>query len=138
MSADTKIIPIDMTGKHATESKIGEPFNLASALNTATSKTKPDATVEPDGKGPLLKWQVASEEQLHGYVVYRATSEKSNYAIVSKNAIPVMRENFPSSNTYFWRDTSAQPGETYWYYVADILLDGRLQPLTGPQKVVAK
>ena len=138
ISADTKIIPIDLTGKHPAESKIGDPFNLASALNSATSKPKPEEAVEPGGNGPLLKWQVASEEQLHGYLVYRATSEKGNYAIVSKEAIPVVRENLPSSNVYSWRDTSAQAGETYWYYVADILLDGRLQQLTGPQKVVAK
>jgi hypothetical protein len=42
------------------------------------------------------------------------------------------------TSTYAWRDDSATPGKTYWYYIGLLNRDGTKQQLSGPQAVKAK
>lgn len=88
------------------------------------------------GTGPLLKWQVANEQQLYGYMIYRSDGESGPFVRVNPDTILVASDG--SGWKYQWRDNTATSGQTYWYYVATVNLDGKIQPLSGAQKVVAK
>lgn len=91
----------------------------------------------PAGNGPLLKWSVVNEAQIHGYQIFRADRESGPFVLLNRPAIATKsRDN--SGSAYQWRDNSAESGRTYWYYIGLVYNDGRKQQLTGPQKVVAK
>lgn len=83
----------------------------------------PELEAEP-GEGPLLKWQVEEEQQAYGYAVFRADSESGPFLRVSK---PVIKRISAESQgaSYAWRDKTAKPGHTYWYYVTTVYTDGR-------------
>jgi len=92
----------------------------------------------PAGRGPLLKWSVANEEAVYGYVIYRGDSEAGPFVRISKETIPAGTFEAGYANAYQWRDTSAVVGQTYWYSIGLINKDGTKDSLTGPQRVVAK
>jgi hypothetical protein len=92
----------------------------------------------PAGRGPLLKWSVANEEAVYGYVILRGDSESGPFERVSKDTIPAGTFEEGYANAYQWRDTSAVVGQTYWYSIGLINKDGTKDSLTGPQRVVAK
>jgi len=108
-------------------------IDLTQAIKQGVAKA--DAA-PPPGKGPLLKWSVAHEELVHGYVIYRADAEAGPYLRVNKDTIrPLPSE---AGGSYQWRDTSAESGKTYWYYIGILDNTGSKEQLSGPQKVVAK
>lgn len=92
----------------------------------------------PAGRGPLLKWSVANEEAVYGYVILRGDSESGPFERISKDTIPAGTFEEGYANAYQWRDTSAVAGQTYWYSIGLINKDGTKDSLTGPQRVVAK
>lgn len=102
------------------------------------AKVRESNTPAPPGRGPLLKWSVANEEAVYGYVILRGDSEKGPFERVSKETISagVFEEGY--ANSYQWRDTSAVVGQVYWYSIGLINKDGTKDSLTGPQRVVAK
>lgn len=92
----------------------------------------------PPGSGPLLKWSVADEAAVYGYYILRAEQQSGPFEKL--NAETIKAEKFEPGlvNSYQWRDTSAEIGKVYWYSVGTLYRDGRKEPLTSPQKVVAK
>lgn len=140
LSPDTKIQTLDQrpasdataSGGH---SKVEAQSDIKSALHKATQP--PAVATNPPGRGPLLKWSVASELGVYGYAIYRAVSEDGSQKRINSSAVPAMSEE-GSGASYAWRDTTAEPGKTYWYRIGVLFNDGRKQDLTGLQKVVAK
>lgn len=102
------------------------------------AKVRETNTPPPAGRGPLLKWSVANEEAVYGYVIYRGDSEAGPFVRISKETIPAGTFEAGYANAYQWRDTSAVVGQTYWYSIGLINKDGTKDSLTGPQRVVAK
>ena len=48
-------------------------------------------------------------------------------------------ENVPESlSSYAWRDTSAETGRKYWYYIGTLGRDGERKRFTSPSEVTAK
>ncbi|HUD42180.1 MAG TPA: hypothetical protein VMR06_09330 [Dokdonella sp.] len=92
----------------------------------------------PAGRGPLLKWSVANEEAVYGYVILRGDSEAGPFERINRDTIPAGTFEEGYANAYQWRDTSAVVGQTYWYSIGLINKDGTKDSLTGPQRVVAK
>jgi fibronectin type 3 domain-containing protein len=62
-----------------------------------------------------LSWQSDTEEDLAGYIVYRASDTSETWVRIS-GAQPVIGPAYP--------DASAQPGQTYRYAVSAIDLTG--------------
>lgn len=93
---------------------------------------------DPPGAGPLLKWSVANEGSIYGYVVYRSDTERGQYVRVNEATIVAPPYAEGVVNTYKWRDSSAQTGKTYWYSVGTLKKNGEKVDLVQPQKVVAK
>jgi len=144
LSADTKIRDISELateeGKNQADSAQGGQSptaapKLADALKKAV---KPEAKLEElPGRGPLLRWQVANEQTVYGYAIYRSETEDGKFLRVNKEIVKKISED-GSGASYQWRDTSAEPGKTYWYQIGTIQNDGTRKPLSGPQRVIAK
>lgn len=109
-------------------------IDLAQTLKQAASKS-PEAFVPP-GAGPLLRWSVANQGTIYGYLIYRADSESGPFLRVNKDIVKVVDDD--SAGSYQWRDTSAESGKTYWYSVGTVTTKGEKQSLTGAQKIIAK
>lgn len=141
LSPDTKIKSLDPTATASSgegspdRSAARAPTDISQALKSATQVA--EKSVDPPGHGPLLKWRVANEKAVYGYVVYRADEELGAFKRVNKDAIKADASN-NSGSSYSWRDTSAVPGLAYWYRVGILFQDGSKQDLTGAQKIIAK
>ena len=121
----------------STQSVVPPQADLKSALKLATRKDARDlAAAVPAGDGPLIKWSVDYDDVVFAYAVYRSKSESGPFVRVNKSLIPAnTKEN--SGTPYQWRDTSAVPGETYWYYIGMMYRDGKKEILSKPQKKAA-
>lgn len=142
VSKTAKIVPIDEAAKQSSapapaDAQAPPPIDLGGAVRSAVRRDEQAALTPPEGRGPLLKWAVANEQIVYGYVVYRADAEKGPYVRVNKETIRVASDDH-GEGAYQWRDTSAEPGKTYWYSVAVIHTDGHREQLTTAQKVLAK
>lgn len=91
---------------------------------------------DPPGTGPVLRWSVANEQTLYGYLIYRAEHEDGPWQRVNERIIPVLGHDDAPSD-YAWRDTSAVKGKTYWYFIKTLANNGSKQKLTEAHKVVA-
>jgi hypothetical protein len=99
----------------------------------------PPLKVQPDppGNGPLLKWTIDQQQSVHGYQVLRAESPDGPFTLMDPHLIPKV-DNGRGAVAYRWRDTSAQKGHSYWYYIAVIYRSGDRRALSSPQKTLAK
>jgi len=107
--------------------------DLKQAIKQGVAKAE---LAPPPGNGPLLKWSVAHEELVYGYAIYRSDSEAGPFVRINKDTIRPLPAD--SGGAYQWRDTTAESGKTYWYYIGVLDNMGAKQQLSGPQKVVAK
>ena len=116
----------------------GVDGGLSKALQAATApkEAATPAAAPPPGHGPLVRWAVANEGLVHGYLIYRADTENGPFVRMTTPAIAADRAAGGSS--YQWRDNDAVTGRTYWYYVVTLFNDGKKQRLSGAAKVVAK
>ena len=96
----------------------------------------PTRPPDPPGTGPVLRWSVANEQTLYGYLIYRAEHENGPWQRVNERIIPVLGHDDAPSD-YAWRDTSAVKGKTYWYFIKTLANNGSKQKLTEAHKVVA-
>jgi len=108
------------------------PDDIGKAIERASSQAQP--RLSPPGRGPLLKWSVAHGAGIYGFVVYRGDSESGPFWRTNKAIIRAEDDN----ELHEWRDTTAEPGKVYWYYIAVAQNDGHKRKLSDPQKVVAK
>jgi hypothetical protein len=145
VSKDAQIKSLDSSqnGNQGQASRGASPgFDLESALRSAAEQvSRPSASslpaVVPAGRGPLIKWAVANEKTVYGFVVHRGPSETGPFERINKRIVKVEHPD-EKSEAFQYRDNSAEPGSTYWYYVGIVFNDGMKRQLTGPQKVVAK
>lgn len=89
----------------------------------------------PPGTGPLLKWSTATEGSVHGYQIFRSDSADGPFVLQNVRTIPA----HPDTGTiYQWRDTNAESGKAYWYYIGVVYKNGKKENLSSPQRTVAK
>jgi hypothetical protein len=106
----------------------------AAILNAVNSSSEP----ELPGKGPLLKWKVANESGIYGYAIFRGDDAAGAFARINPAMVKAKNGGDNAEAGYQYRDITAEPGKTYWYYIAIFYNDGHKQQLTGPQKVTSK
>ena len=92
---------------------------------------------EPPGKGPLLKWTVAQQGNVYGYQIFRGDSPVGTFTLLNSQIIHVV-DNGNGPVKYQWRDTTAEKGRAYWYYIAILYKNGTRQSLSGAQKAIGK
>ena len=110
-----------------------EKVDVGNALANAVKKEEPPLP----GNGPLLRWSVAHQTRIYGFVIYRAESESGPLQRVNKEIVKASMQGDDRSGSYQWRDASAQAGKTYWYQIGTMNRDGSREDLSGRQKVVA-
>ncbi len=99
----------------------------------------PPTRVQPDppGSGPLLKWTAGQQDAVYGYQVLRGDSPEGPFALMQPHVIRKI-DNGRGSVSYRWRDTSAENGKAYWYYIAVLYSSGDRKPLSMPREAVAE
>ncbi len=127
--------PVDGPAESSVAAAKRGPANLGQAIR---SQIRDAGAAPPPGTGPLLKWAVADEDAVYGYRILRSDSETGPFRRINDATIATQSSAPGVTNGYQWRDTGAVVGKTYWYSVGVIYKDGRKEPLTTPQKVVAK
>jgi hypothetical protein len=141
---DSKIVKLDgdkllarAAEVNSEEGKTKQPFvtQLKGALDT---RDKTINLPEPEGKGPLLRWQAEKHLSVHGYAIYRASSEQGPYERLTREVIAQVMPEEGGSVNYAWRDNSATSGKQYWYYVGAVMNNGSKQKISPPMAVTAK
>ncbi len=140
VGADTKVRSFEEEAAKnaaAEASKGAQSISPAGMQSAIKHAIKSASTTSPPGNGPLLKWNVANEQMIYGYIIYRSDQEDGPFLRVNNETIKAAAEDGVNSD-YQWRDNSAQSGNVYWYSIGMVYKDGHKQQLTGPQKVLAK
>lgn len=104
----------------------GEPSLPAFPLEAPTAA--PPLPPREDPRWPRLRWRVDREDRIYGYSVMRATARTGPFTRVDDELI---RRESAASGDYWWEDRSAEPGQTYYYFVDVVSVAGIRQPLTG-------
>lgn len=112
-----------------------KPVDLANTLKNAVQA---ENDPPPPGNGPLVRWSVAHEGGIHGYLIYRADAKDGPYNRINKDTIRSKNPTSDNESRYQWRDTSAVKGNTYWYIIGVVYGDGTKKDLTDAVKAVAK
>lgn len=110
-------------------------LDFDSALQALTEPKPPKTLPPPPGEGPLLHWKIKNGKSVYGFQVFRGATKDGRYKLQTSPPIRT-RGDTNKAMPYQWRDTTAKPGQTYWYYVRAINDDGSKTKLIEPQKVV--
>ena len=147
LAPEVKIRDMDKEGEKAREEhgKAQSTVDVPTQQNNVDVKQvikqaiqKKDEATPPPGKGPLLRWSVANQNSVHGYIIYRAAAEAGPFLRVNTAIISAVDDDSAMSGAYQWRDNSTESGKTYWYSIGMVKDDGEKVALTGAQKVEAK
>lgn len=144
LDPSVKIHDLDEEQKKAAETASKSAAPALPATNAIDVKQAIQQTIArkdetpPAGKGPLLRWSVANQLLVYGYIIYRSESETGPFVRVNPQTIRKQNDADSQSGSYQWRDNTAVSGKTYWYSITTVNEDGKKVELSGPQKVVAK
>jgi hypothetical protein len=116
---------------------MAEPHVMASAEWTkplAVTLASFDARAQPDHV--LVTWETVSELNNAGFNLYRTGSANQQPGPADLLAfVPSQAPGASQGAAYYFDDRNVTAGETYWYWLADIALDGTTT-LHGPVSIV--
>jgi hypothetical protein len=138
LADSTKVHPLNAPAQSEggdRQTTVAPKTDLSAAITKAIGE---QPQVEAPGSGPLLKWQVANEGGIYGYAIYRSDSENGRFSRVNDKIVSAGNLGDNITASYQWRDTGADKGKGYWYYITTFYNSGKKVQLTSPQKVVAK
>ena len=90
----------------------------------------------PDSSLVLVEWTTESEVDMAGFNLYRSESPDGPYVKVNTALIPGASDPILGGQ-YAYTDTNVVAGQTYYYKLEDVELDGATT-LHGPIEVVAE
>ena len=90
-------------------------------------------TVDATGSSVTLNWRTETETENFGFHVYRGLTEQGDYAQINKEIIRGAGNSVQVQN-YSYEDLNAQPGNTYYYKLVDVNLNGN-KAFHGPISV---
>jgi len=79
----------------------------------------------PAASGVLLTWETASEHNNVGFNLYRSASLQERGEKVNAGLIPSRSPGGGEGASYNFLDATARPGQTYFYTLEDVDLNGR-------------
>ena len=89
-----------------------------------------------DSSVVIVEWTTESEVNTAGFNVYRSESAEGPYIQVNRELIPASPDPILGGH-YVYTDTNVVAGQTYYYKLEDVELDGTTT-LHGPIEVVAE
>ena len=111
---------------------------LASLLVIAPAKAEKTEAAQSYSI-PLLHWSSKHEKGVYGYIIYRASRANGPFLRINKRVVPAVRSVKSADatvaaqpNRYEFKDETADPAQTYYYYVDVISTTGLKQGLTQP------
>jgi hypothetical protein len=107
----------------------GEVEDYFLRINTPLAVTLASFTADATGDGVLLAWETVSEQDNAGFNLYRSAAADQPGALVA--FVPAQAPGSPEGASYTWQDTDVAPGNTYFYWLEDVALDGT-RTLHGP------
>jgi hypothetical protein len=102
---------------------------VSSCSVTAVTLVSFTATARPSAI--LLQWETATELDNLGFNLYRAAAPGGPRSQLNASLIPGQMPGSPVGATYEYRDQSARPGTTYYYWLEDVDVYG-VATLHGP------
>lgn len=86
--------------------------------------------------GVALRWETATEIDTAGFNIWRANDKNGDYISVNGNLIPAKGSGAIGAD-YSYLDKNVLPGQTYYYKLEDVEIDGT-RALHGPVSVIVK
>jgi hypothetical protein len=83
--------------------------------------------------GVLVRWQTGMEQQTFGFHLYRSTTPNRVDAVRVTQSL-VLSQGQAGGASYRWTDTSAQAGQTYYYWLHEVEVSGGTHEY-GPTRV---
>lgn len=115
------------TGGEVEDYRVGGP--LVVTLDNFTATAAPDHI--------LLAWETTSELNNLGFNLYRNSSAALPDAPLNAALIPSQAPGSSQGASYAWRDQTATPGATYFYWLEDVDTNGRATR-HGPLRVTTQ
>ena len=91
---------------------------------------------QSDTNGIWLNWSTMAGTENMGFDIFRSISEMGDYTLINENVIPVSN-NQNGINYYSFLDMNVEPGQTYYYQVADVSFSGETA-MYGPLSATAQ
>ena len=85
---------------------------------------------QTDSSGIWLNWSAFAGTENMGFDVFRSIFENGEFTRMTENIIPISNNN-SGINNYSFFDADVEPGETYYYKLADVSIDGEVT-MFGP------
>lgn len=79
---------------------------------------------ERPGRPIIIRWSTESEVNTAGYNIYRATNKEGPWEKINERLIPGSPDPL-RGGTYAFTDTTVIAGQTYWYELEEVELDGK-------------
>ncbi len=91
---------------------------------------------QSDSNGIWLNWSTLAGTENMGFDVFRSMTQTGNFALINQDVIPASN-NQNGINNYSFYDPEVEPGETYYYQIVDVTMDGASTASYGPVAITA-
>ena len=109
-------------------------LGLAALAARVAPAAPADETTEPPQV--RLSWKARNETTIFGYIVYRSNREEGPFRRVSPQIHRVpLRPDADHDGSYEFIDRDVRRGETYFYHVGIVGVDGHKRPFS---KIISK
>jgi hypothetical protein len=101
------------------------------ALLAAACRASGGAPQPAEAAQAVLSWEARHEQEVYGYLVYRAKQREGPYRRVNAEIVHAQQGAEDESHSYRWVDRDVQAGGTYYYYLDIVGVDGRKRRFSG-------
>lgn len=91
---------------------------------------------QSDTNGVWLNWSTFAGTENLGFDVFRSLSQMGSFTLINPDVIPAAN-NQNGFNNYSFFDPDVEPGQTYYYKISDVTIDGAVTASYGPVAVTA-
>lgn len=81
-------------------------------------------TAQEDAAGVTVRWETISEQHNRGFNLLRASTVEGPWRQLNDALIPAAAPGSSEGHAYTWQDTSIDSGQTYYYVLEDVSIEG--------------
>jgi hypothetical protein len=106
----------------------GDPALQIQTWITPTSVDMANFAVAYQEDEVVIEWATANELEIVGFDVLRSENAAAGFTKINSELIPAKNPGSARGNTYQSLDPTALPGQTYWYKLDVLMIDGTREP----------